>query len=724
MPKYLAILLLIVLAVHTPRAWSQESVAITEFVSESNGNDAYCEWVELYNFGTAPVTLTNWTISDEDTDSAAIPSATIPAKGFVILARSKPQFEAEWLAGIPNAAVLDISTGMAMGASGDELILKNGSGTVVWKIAYRDDETLGRATFLTGDSFAARTYGSKASPGVYRNGNDVTGALGYQGNDHTSDTLAFVSASSDWGSPLLGHYSGAVTPSTTRSINASVTGQAINPGVRGLAIADVAINRSSYYLGIPDTLAVVDGSALRGVAGGLYADLYDWKVRNNEPRPPTLEFLRYARNHNANLFITVNTRGLVVPNPLTPGRVDYYTSDTTTLARLAGDWVRYTNRIAQTYRQGQTITDLQDAAIMTSLTWSSTFPGDTFDTLLAQSETSVPKVRYWEIGNEPTVSTSGSIGVNNGYILDETAFYNRYKAITAAMLAEDSTIKVGPCIVNGTGSRERDHLNSLFSDPACRVDFVSYHPYQRMGDVNTAPEIEAYLGCVYENQYTAAKTIRDIATSNGRSLASLEMVASEVNVSNWPSNETVKECEMAHALGSVETVFTHARLGLSAAHYWIWPANQFDSWRYPIYKAYEKLRDYMGDTMLDVYSDNNLLRIYTMRDSRTGRIAVWGLNFSNSVDRTMQLSFAGLPPVKSVRLLALGDTTRKTTFFSSNLATYMTGGPTVDVEWQETPLSNPNLTALPVTFAAAEITLLLIESEVITAADTVCMGYD
>ena len=33
---------------------------------------------------------------------------------------------------------------------------------------------------------------------------------------------------------------------------------------------------------------------------------------------------------------------------------------------------------------------------------------------------------------------------------------------------------------------------------------------------------------------------------------------------------------MAHALGSVETVFSFARLGVHASHYWIWPANRND----------------------------------------------------------------------------------------------------------------------------------------------------
>jgi hypothetical protein len=697
---------------------AQETVAITEFLNESNGNDAYCEWIELYNFGTNNVSLSNWTLSDEDSDNVVIPAATIAPGGYLILARDKGRFQSEWLGGIPSSCVVHIGSGAPMGAAGDELILRNSGGAVVWKLAYRDDDTVGRATFLAEDRFSARVFGSKASPGVNRNGNDATGTIGYEGNDHTTDPLAFRGASGDTGSPLAGNYAGSAQAPSQRVIDTAATGQPISPGVRGLAIADNTINRTGYFIGIPDTLEVVTGSALRGVAGGLYADLYDWRVRNNEPRPTTLQFQRYARDHRANLFVTVNTRGLVEPDPLQPGKTRYYTTSPLTLSSLAGDWVRYANRIAGTYRQGDAISDPRDSAIMSSLIWGSAYPGDQFDTLVAPGEPAISPVRYWEIGNEPTVSTSGSIAVSNGYRVEPADFYNRYKLITAAMKAEDPSIKVGPCVVDGSGARERDHLNLLLADHSVPIEFISYHPYQRMGDLDAVEDIEAYLGGIYQNQFTASNTLRDLVTSNGRSAASVELVASEVNVSYWSYNDTPKEGQMAHALGSAETVFTHARLGLTAAHYWIWPAHVGDGTRYPLFKAYEMLRDHMGDTLLDVYTERNALRLYTTLDSATGEIAVWGLNFSNSEDRQVHLRFENQGRVYKPTLKALGDLTKPTTLFSSILSPWQPGGPRYDVGWKTVDVSGADLTDLPVTFKAAELTVLLLTPENRSAAKT------
>lgn len=687
---------------------AQDTVAITEFLNESIGTELTGEWTELYNYGNSPVSLLNWRISDEDGESFTFPDVTIEADDYLILARDKTGFEALWLGGVPNSKVVHISIpdSFRLGGSGDELILRNSSGTIVWQVAYRDDETLGRATFLTEDDFAATVYGSKAAPGVNRNGNDVTDTLGYEGNNHSEDPHAYFGGIGDFGSPLRGHYGSGPKPPPPFVIDASSSGAPFDPGVRGMAIADNTINRTTYLIAIPQSLEVARGSALRGVAAGLYADLYDWRVRNNEPRPPTLEFLRYARDTNANLFITVNTRGLVEPDPLDPTKTRYYDTEIDTLAPLAGDWVHYVNRIAQTYRQGDLVTDASDAAILGSLVWSSTYPGDSFDTLLAPEEAPVPKVVYWEIGNEPTVSVSGSIGVSNGFTLTAAEYYERYKAITAAMKAEDPTIKVGPCIVNG--DRSDEHLIALLSDPAVPVDFISYHPYGRMGDRNTAEEIEVYLGGVLDYQREKYQEIRDLIVSCGRDPASVEMVASEVNVSYWSYNDTEKEGQMAHALGSIETVFTFARLGLTASHYWIWPAHAGDGTEYPNFMAFEKLRDYMGDQLLGTHSIENRLRLYATRSSATGTLAIWALNFSNTLDETLNLRLQNLGTPQDVRLLRLEDPSAPTTLFSAILSPSQPGGPRADVEWTEMDLQGTRLSDFDCTFPAATLSLILV----------------
>ena len=113
-----------------------------------------------------------------------------------------------------------------------------------------------------------------------------------------------------------------------------------------------------------------------------------------------------------------------------------------------------------------------------------------------------------------------------------------------------------------------------------------------------------------------------------------------MNVSNHTSNGTANEATMAHALGTVEEVFSFARLGISDAHYWLWPGDPYDWTEQPVYKAYEGLRDHMGDTLL-MYFDRQSPPLHNAR-TNTGQIAVWGLNFSNSIDASLQLSLANL----------------------------------------------------------------------------------
>ena len=56
------------------------------------------------------------------------------------------------------------------------------------------------------------------------------------------------------------------------------------------------------------------------------------------------------------------------------------------VTQLAADWVRYTNMIAQEYNQSSVITNPADLAVMNSLVWNSSTPGDTHDLLPKSSE--------------------------------------------------------------------------------------------------------------------------------------------------------------------------------------------------------------------------------------------------------------------------------------------------------------------------------------------------
>jgi hypothetical protein len=155
-------------------------------------------------------------------------------------------------------------------------------------------------------------------------------------------------------------------------------------------------------------------------------------------------------------------------------------------------------------------------------------------------------------------------------------------------------------------------------------------------------------------------------------------------------------------------VFSFARLGLTAANYWLWPGDPFDWTPQPVHKAYEGLRDHMGDTLLSVYSSGNN-RLYTTRDSATREIDVWGLNFSNSTDASLQLALAHLPAGGyDAKLMTLKSITGPTTLFSANLPSYLAGGPTFQVDWQTTSLSAVNLSNYIMNMRAATISVLVL----------------
>lgn len=182
-----------------------EFVAITEFLNNSLGNDGADpaignettnEWIELFNYGTNAVDLTGWSISDEGSDNDIIGAITINPGDFVILAKSKTYFEAQWLSGVPNARVIELAITLADGE--DEIILSDPDGNLIWSLSYVDDETAGDATYL-----GTSENSSSTSFVIVRDGNDNTGTLGYE---DTGDGLTTTSTIGDTGSPLQGAY--------------------------------------------------------------------------------------------------------------------------------------------------------------------------------------------------------------------------------------------------------------------------------------------------------------------------------------------------------------------------------------------------------------------------------------------------------------------------------------------------------------------------------------
>jgi len=189
----------------------QDQVAITELLNNPTGLDASREYVELFNYGPSAIDLTGWTLEDEDGDRFTFGSTSIASGDFILVvngdafemdqrltaSEAKLVFEEEWLDGVADARVIGIegvnpSSGenFSIGNSGDELILKNDSGTIVWSLAYSNDDRNGVATYLTSTQLGTipNTYGSKGAPGIDRTGDD-NGTPGFLGYEHASSTV-------------------------------------------------------------------------------------------------------------------------------------------------------------------------------------------------------------------------------------------------------------------------------------------------------------------------------------------------------------------------------------------------------------------------------------------------------------------------------------------------------------------------------------------------------
>lgn len=189
------------------------SLAITEFLNNPGATES-TEWVELFNFSPNAIDLSGWTMSDEIGDLSTLPDIILPSGGFLILTGNKAEFEAEWFGGIENAFVWEFSAGFGLNNTFDQIIITNALAEVVWNIAWVNDELSSLATFLTATDFAITDFGSLAFPGISRSGDDlgISGFLGYQQNDITSDPWAVSSVTDDVGSPLAGGFAAIPSP--------------------------------------------------------------------------------------------------------------------------------------------------------------------------------------------------------------------------------------------------------------------------------------------------------------------------------------------------------------------------------------------------------------------------------------------------------------------------------------------------------------------------------
>ena len=459
------------------------------------------------------------------------------------------------------------------------------------------------------------------------------------------------------------------------------------------------------------------GSLARGVAAGLFADMYDWRENDTAAeksddlrkcekaaeqayptwmgRFTTLEFLQCARDHDAAPMITANAFGggyYVWADPEHKGVT--FVCQTVNPGGLAADWVRYVNFILQKYRQGDesrlTGDDLR--------VYNSIGKWDGKPKLLARGEGAVPPVRYWEIGNEPGISSYENFF--NHHNLSPTEYRDRYKLISAAMKAVDPSLKFGPCLQNPIdATRGIEWLIPLAADRDAQIDFVSYHPYYhdlKAGWGRDDAMVTALRDCKAALKSKSAR-VRGVMNSHGRS--NYDLIASEWDPVCWDAPE-IMQGSMANAIAVVETCFTFAEDGVRGGNFFEQPQNKLGA-----SGAFTGLVSDMGNVLVSTsrqmgydYNKSNF-RIYVSKNAGDdSKLMIWGLNFDNSHPVTVNL---GLTPCRIVfaTLKRYGTPGGGTTLATNS-----------GMAWSQVDVTAGfNAANFPFTMQAAEITVLVLQ---------------
>lgn len=107
------------------------------------GHEGDNEWVEVYNPTENPVDISNWEICDASTCDVIPVSPPIPGKGFALITPEDSTWE-KW-PDIPVGTVLivlDSNIGSSLSNSGDRVVLRDASSTVVDAMSYGSDASI------------------------------------------------------------------------------------------------------------------------------------------------------------------------------------------------------------------------------------------------------------------------------------------------------------------------------------------------------------------------------------------------------------------------------------------------------------------------------------------------------------------------------------------------------------------------------------------------------
>ena len=113
------------------------SININEIMynpSTEQGSDTVLEWIELRNDDTAAVNLNGWTIATPEVGKITEDLVVQPG-GYAVLARNKDAFE-NYYGSLP-CTVVEVE--MSLGNAEDTVVLKDGAGTEIDRVSYKDD---------------------------------------------------------------------------------------------------------------------------------------------------------------------------------------------------------------------------------------------------------------------------------------------------------------------------------------------------------------------------------------------------------------------------------------------------------------------------------------------------------------------------------------------------------------------------------------------------------
>nr|MCU0509519.1 lamin tail domain-containing protein [Anaerolineae bacterium] len=102
------------------------------------GSEGKYEWIELFNPSDEKISLRGWRIADNSATDT-LPDATIPARGFLVIAASNDGFRANFTSFSGNLVSIEGTIGNGLSNSGDKLKLLAPDGAAMDEMSYGED---------------------------------------------------------------------------------------------------------------------------------------------------------------------------------------------------------------------------------------------------------------------------------------------------------------------------------------------------------------------------------------------------------------------------------------------------------------------------------------------------------------------------------------------------------------------------------------------------------